>query len=89
MNETTVSVRAPIGLVKEVDRLVGEGIYKNRTDMIVHSMRKNVEEHRQEHPETLKLRKAKEGIMQDYIRKAKGDRNKAIDMLFDDVEKNY
>ena len=37
--------------------------------------------------ETEELQKIKFEIMQDYIKKAKGDKKKAIELLFKDLEK--
>jgi len=83
VNGVPVLIYYPKELIKDVDELIKRGKYMSRSEMIRSATRLVIEEQKSEAlRETREIRRR---IEKEYLKKADGDRNKAIDMFFDDV----
>lgn len=86
MNDVVVTVRLPRKLKEDVDLVVKEGNFKNVSDLVVASVRKEVETYKPSRA-TLLVRKARKEIWEDYLKRANGDINKAIKLHHEDGKK--
>jgi len=83
VNGVPVLIYYPKEMIKDVDELIKRGKYMSRSEMIRSATRLVIEEQKSEAlRETREIRRR---IEKEYLKKADGDRNKAIDMFFDDV----
>ena len=86
MAGVATTVRLPPQLRREIGTLVEEGHFKNISDFLLASAREKVKEYTPSEA-TLKAREAKKEIQREYLKKAKGDYKKALNLMFKDLLK--
>jgi len=86
------NVRLPARLKKEAEKLVRKGYYKSVSELIVSSLRNEIMNFKKT-AKALKdieeVRKAREEVLTDFMRKAGGDTNKALKLMQEEAEKIY
>lgn len=82
----TTSVRIPIKIKEEADKLVEEGYFKNMSELVVNGIRNEIKEYSPSKA-VRDIREFRDKTWQDFIKKAGGDKGKAADMCFDEIKK--
>ena len=91
MESGVVAVRVPAKLRSEAERLVKEGYFRSLSEVIVSGLRREIIEHGPSKA-TLLLRKQDKKMWAEYMKKAGGDNDKAIDLYLEDlreIEKKF
>ena len=85
-NGVITSVLLPSKLKQEIKEVVNEGYFKNVSDLLVTGARYEVDKYKPSRA-TLLSRAAKKKADEYYLKKAKGNRKKAADLMFEDIKK--
>ena len=83
----SVTVRVPSQLKSEGQKLVNEGYFKNLSEFFIFGAHQAVQTY---HPSkaVMEAREAKAALSGKYLKKAKGDEEKAMHLLFEDINKD-
>ena len=85
-NSIITSIVLPRKLKEEIKEIVKAGYFKNVSDLLVTGARHEVDKY-QPSRATLISRAAKKKVDEYYLKKAKGSRKKAADLMFEDFKK--
>ena len=85
-NGEVTSVLLPRKLKEEIKEVVEAGYFKNVSDLLVTGARHEIDKYKPSRA-TLLSRAAKKKVDEYYLKKAKGNRKKAVDLMFKDFKK--
>lgn len=88
MNMISATVRIPSAVKQEALQLVECGYYKNLSDFVISAMRDELKEHKVS-SSVRDVRLARKKIWAEYLKKAGGDVDKALDIMHEEGEKEY
>ena len=86
MNECITTVRVPVKLKEEAEKLVKQGYFKNLSDILVTGLRDQIQTYKPSKA-VLESREAKKAVWDYYLKKAKGDTKLAVELHFKDIKK--
>ncbi|MFH0986884.1 MAG: hypothetical protein V1911_02420 [Candidatus Micrarchaeota archaeon] len=87
MQDVQTSFRMPSRLESEVEKLVDRGYYKSKTELYISGIRREVTEAKQMSSSVREVRKIRAEIWEDCLKRAGGDKKKAVNLMIEDAEK--
>ncbi|MBS3060220.1 MAG: hypothetical protein J4432_01780 [DPANN group archaeon] len=81
----TATVRIPVALKKDADKMIKSGHYKNMSDLLISGLRLEIRESNKD--AVTQSREAKRDIWEHYMKLAKGDLELATKLELADIKK--